>query len=409
MDNLEFSPEKIKAQKKKYFASFLWKLTLALVCIIVLQFLIYIPLMIIGGVFTELFTNPSYSLAGIFDPAVSEKVISSIFSSLRLIMLALTDGAGALILFLLTKKNMKAPAKRNMPFGYWVVAFLICFGFGGIFMIVGKIVESFMLLPGTLIKSVFSIPLTGDVTGVVESIVYADNSWLYFFVQVLVAAVLVPIIEEIIFRKLIIDNTSRYGYGAAVMISAFTFAVFHGNFTQFFYAFALGMIFAYVYAFTGKLRYTIFFHICYNMYSSFVISFANRLLPEGVLERLTDSVSKMTDAIKNNPDMAVQAYNRYLADIESFIKIPGFLLGITALFVVRVFLLLLVITGIVLFLVFIGKAVKFRRNMPMGEKGTKRCAAFNYGAILFYVFGVLAFGSYYLIANLSILATMFIK
>ena len=58
--------------------------------------------------------------------------------------------------------------------------------------------------------------------------------------------ILSPIIEEILFRKILIDKIKLYGDKVAILVSAVTFGVYHGNLSQVFYATALGAIFAYV-------------------------------------------------------------------------------------------------------------------------------------------------------------------
>ena len=50
------------------------------------------------------------------------------------------------------------------------------------------------------------------------------------------SVVLAPVMEELIFRKVLIDRTIVYGDKAAVVLSGLLFGVFHGNFHQFFYA-----------------------------------------------------------------------------------------------------------------------------------------------------------------------------
>ena len=43
------------------------------------------------------------------------------------------------------------------------------------------------------------------------------------------------------------------------------FALFHGNFYQFFYALLLGMVFAWLYSSTGRIRYNIMLHMLINL------------------------------------------------------------------------------------------------------------------------------------------------
>ncbi|MDF7640691.1 type II CAAX endopeptidase family protein [Bifidobacterium sp. ESL0784] len=79
-----------------------------------------------------------------------------------------------------------------------------------------------------------------------------------------------PIFEEWLFRRLLIDHTQQYGEKTAILVSAFAFGLFHGNLFQFFYTFAFGLLLAYAYVRTGKLRYTIAMHMTYNFFNGFL-------------------------------------------------------------------------------------------------------------------------------------------
>lgn len=84
-----------------------------------------------------------------------------------------------------------------------------------------------------------------------------------------------PIAEEIICRKLVIDRTVQFGEKNAIIFSAVLFGLMHGNFYQAFYAFAIGLVFAYVYTRSGKIRYTVALHMVFN----FVCGVLPGLLP----------------------------------------------------------------------------------------------------------------------------------
>ncbi|MBQ3256575.1 MAG: CPBP family intramembrane metalloprotease [Oscillospiraceae bacterium] len=88
--------------------------------------------------------------------------------------------------------------------------------------------------------------------------------------KVLFMVILAPIIEEYIFRKQLIDRMHIYGGKLAVITSAAMFGLFHGNLSQMFYAFTLGLVFGYVYLKTGKLRYSIGLHMLINCIGSVV-------------------------------------------------------------------------------------------------------------------------------------------
>ena len=88
--------------------------------------------------------------------------------------------------------------------------------------------------------------------------------------KVLFIVILAPTIEEYIFRKHLIDRMHIYGEKLAVITSTLMFGLFHGNLSQFFYAFALGLVFGYVYLKTGKLRYSIGLHMLINLLGSVI-------------------------------------------------------------------------------------------------------------------------------------------
>ena len=91
-----------------------------------------------------------------------------------------------------------------------------------------------------------------------------------------VAAFIGPVFEEIVFRKLIIDRTRRYGELTAITYSALAFGLFHCNIYQFFYAFALGLIFGYVYVRTGNILMTIVMHMIVNSSSAIMATASNK-------------------------------------------------------------------------------------------------------------------------------------
>lgn len=82
--------------------------------------------------------------------------------------------------------------------------------------------------------------------------------------KILFVVILAPCIEEFLFRKTLIDRMHPYGGRLAVISSALLFGLFHFNLTQFVYAFALGLVFGYLYLKSGKLRYSVILHMIVN-------------------------------------------------------------------------------------------------------------------------------------------------
>lgn len=158
-------------------------------------------------------------------------------------------------LLLLRKAPAKPLEKHDLKPSRYIVTAIIC-----IFMmyagnILGTIITALLqLLPGLSAGN----PILGYAT---------DNALLP---KVLFMVILAPAIEEYIFRKQLIDRMHIYGEKLAVITSALMFGLFHGNLSQFFYAFALGLVFGYVYLKTGKLRYSIGLHMLINLLGSVV-------------------------------------------------------------------------------------------------------------------------------------------
>lgn len=85
-----------------------------------------------------------------------------------------------------------------------------------------------------------------------------------YILTLIYASVVAPIVEELIFRKLLLDRLRRYGDIPAILMTGIAFGLFHMNLSQMFYAAALGFIFAYVTIRTNTVRYSILLHIMIN-------------------------------------------------------------------------------------------------------------------------------------------------
>ncbi len=117
--------------------------------------------------------------------------------------------------------------------------------------------------------------LTGyDYENSLSSSIENSPTWIVFLCTVIIA----PIGEEFIFRKLFIDRARRYGDTAAILMSGLLFGLFHGNFFQFFYAFALGIIMAYIYTYSGKFYWPVAMHMFINLMGSVVMPGISKLL-----------------------------------------------------------------------------------------------------------------------------------
>lgn len=178
-------------------------------------------------------------------------------------------------IYLLLSKPIEtsAPPRHKLGFGQWLLCFMMSEGMAVTGALVGAVVTFFL-------SALFHIETGTD---------FLQNGFSSegYGVFTVVAALGAPIVEEMLFRKVLIDRIRKYGEGTAIIISGLLFGLFHGNFTQFFYAAMLGMFFAYIYLRTGNILNTIFLHMSINSLSSLVAGTLLRNIGAENLEALT--------------------------------------------------------------------------------------------------------------------------
>jgi len=143
------------------------------------------------------------------------------------------------------------PTEKKKP-GFLAICGLICLCFALTY--VGNFI-------GLIINAVISV-FTGEApTNDLQNLTINTPLW----ANLLFCGILAPILEEIFYRKMVIDRLRRYGDLAAVLISGILFGLIHGNFYQFFYATFIGLLLGYVYLHTGRLRYSVLLHMSINL------------------------------------------------------------------------------------------------------------------------------------------------
>lgn len=160
--------------------------------------------------------------------------------------------------FVLLTKNMKTEKREmtKMGAGEFLSLLLIC----EFLMFAGNLIGQFLnKLIGKLIGN--------EINNSLNELVDNSPVWLLFAVAVIIG----PIIEELMFRKFMIDRLSRYGDLLAIIVSSVSFGLFHGNFYQFFYAAMFGFILGYIYTKTRNIKYSILMHMIINFLGSVAV------------------------------------------------------------------------------------------------------------------------------------------
>ena len=195
---------------------------------------------------------------------------------------------------------------------------------------------------GTPVHMALTFPFqdgTAD-TNDLASVMMSASLW----ERTLVVGILAPVFEELIFRKLLIDRTIRYGEFASILLSGLMFGLFHGNFQQFFFAALIGMLFAYVYIRTGNVIYTMLLHMAVNLSTSIVTtSLVVKIMP--YLEEINE-----LDAAA--PDLQ-----------------PEMIAALLLLILWLLLLLTIAVTGLILLIVFFKKKIKIYKGKDEPSRG----------------------------------------
>ncbi len=175
------------------------------------------------------------------------------------------------------------PQKKKMGAKSWWAGLCVCF----VFMYVGNYIS-------TIVLEIMELLFETTTSNPIESLVAESN----VIVDIIFIVILAPILEEVFFRKIICDKLLPLGEGYAIVLSAAIFGLGHGNFYQFAYTFLIGVIFALIYVKTGKLRYSILYHMIFNLVGGVIapwlVEFADL---EGAMELLEQEAPALDEAL----------------------------------------------------------------------------------------------------------------
>ena len=152
----------------------------------------------------------------------------------------------------------------KMKFSHFIVLFFIC----SAVMYITNFFSIFLTMIIALLKGEDIMSLVNPL----QEVLTGSN----FIITLIYASLVAPIVEEIIFRKLLLDKLRRFGDVPAILMTGIAFGLFHMNLSQFFYATALGFIFAYITIKTNTVRYSIILHIMINFIGTIVAPMATK-------------------------------------------------------------------------------------------------------------------------------------
>lgn len=167
-------------------------------------------------------------------------------------------GVGLPVFSLLMKKvpDSKQGERKKLSFEQFIGYFIVCVGAAYISNIIGMFINIIIeILNGV------------EVINPLEDFLLNSNMLL----TIIYASIIAPIVEELIFRKILLDKLRRFGDVPAILITGFAFGLFHMNLSQFFYATVLGVLFAYITIRTNRIIYAILLHMMLNFISAGIV------------------------------------------------------------------------------------------------------------------------------------------
>ena len=225
---------KVKVDNKKVFNRIGLAIFVSMILVNIIQVVFF---GIIGVVNQELLSAPWINYAGI---AISFYLI------------------GFPVFYLMIKNLPEEEKRESKTLGVFEVI-KICFMSYSIVYIVNFLTNILMMLIAVIKGSEVTNPLVNMLEG---------SNWIW---SLIFAGILSPIIEEMMFRGVMLNKLRRYGDKVAIITTAILFGLFHANFSQFFYAVALGIVFAYVTLKTGTIKYSIILHIVVNIMGGVIL------------------------------------------------------------------------------------------------------------------------------------------
>lgn len=218
----------------------------------------------------------------------------------------------ALPILYLTVFKMKGATryKAKMPAKEFAMLFFVSYTL----MIAGSLI-------GTAVNEAIGMALGKEITDSTAELISDIPLWLTVAVPVIIG----PIVEEFIFRKLLMDKLGTYGDRLAITVSAIAFGLFHGNLSQFFYAVFLGFVLGYIYAKTSNIIYPILMHM--------LINFVGSVIPLLFMEPLNQYL-EMTAKIAEGGTVDMELYARVqvISSIYSFFTLTLIGIGVFILF-----------------------------------------------------------------------------
>ncbi len=213
-------------------------------------------------------------------------------------------------LLLIRKLPCATEERSKMSLGEFTAIFLIAEAV----MMLGSLISSYIV-------SFLSMIVGHEIADATSELILSTPVW----IVILVAVIIGPVVEELIFRRGLIPRLRIYGDRYAIIVSAVAFGIFHGNFSQLVYATGLGLLLGYIYVKTGDVKYSILMHVLLNFFGTVPALLAGdsmtrleEITDESMLAEGADMLTYAMDAI-SVMDVALLQYGLMIGGIIMFV------------------------------------------------------------------------------------------
>ena len=183
-----------------------------------------------------------FRMAGIDEYNLHDVILSPWFMIAQQLLVLLLP----LILWIFMKRQSFSDFLEHKPMDVTTVAIVVVF--------------SFLIQPAMMFISGF----TGLFFPNIIADVVTDMGQHPFWLLILAIAVTPAIVEEVIFRGYIQSTYSDFPIKKAAIVNGIFFGIIHMNMQQFFYAFFMGVIFAYIVYYTKSILAAVIVHFLVN-------------------------------------------------------------------------------------------------------------------------------------------------
>ena len=223
-------------------------------------FKIYLIYFISMALFCVLRIFSAFNITGGLHPDIADIIYTLIIQVGLMFLLPLI----LYTIFIRKTGNIKTTFKHMRFSRIGIQTILISLALGLLAFVINIAVST--VFSGLLGLFGYSQPITGTTSNYTP--LFPD--WANFLIQVVSVALLPAICEEFLHRGILLRGTYQIGIKKAILISSLLFGLVHFNINQFFYAFVLGLLMAFVAIVSRSIFPSMIIHFVNNFISIYL-------------------------------------------------------------------------------------------------------------------------------------------